>query len=195
MRALLKLSPICILIAFATAVSFPSRALGDSFTFSTLPVSGNVSGSAGATVGWGYSITNQSSSDWLVTTNLTADSFLNGTPTLLFDFPFIAPGQTAAESFNPAASSGLYEVTWDSSAPAGFVNVGNFALSAQWWTGNPIGDGVFIADAPDVNTSYSASVGPATAVPEPPGLVLILSATMLLIQSAALRSLKGSQPE
>jgi len=69
----------------------------DSITFSLLPSGGNVSGPAGSLVGWGYSITNNSSTDWFLATNLNSDSFANGIPTLIFDFPEVAPGATVTE--------------------------------------------------------------------------------------------------
>ncbi len=180
MRQILpKTRALCVLMIAAASAFFPLPALSDSFSFSTIPASGNVAGSAGSTIGWGYSITNDSSADWLVTTNLTANPFLNGTPALLFDFPFLAPGQTATESFNPATSSGLYEMTWNSNAPMGFVNSGNFVLSAQWWTGDPTGTGMFIADATDASASYSANVGRSAVVPEPSSFALLVCAAIL----------------
>lgn len=140
----------------------------DTLQFALIPSSGNVSGMAGSTVGWGYSITNQSSADWLVTTNLTADSFLDGTPSLVFDFPIVGPGQTATETFNASTGVGLYQLTWDANAPMGFVNSGDFVLSAQWWNGNPANGGTLIADAPDTSAAYAATVSTGTSmIPEP----------------------------
>ncbi len=175
-RVLPKISRISVITIWAAVVTVGRSAYADSFTFSPIPASGNISGPAGTTLGWGYSITNQSSSDWLVTTDLTADPFLHGTPALLFNFPSIAPGQTVTESFNSTIPTGLYELTWDSNAPASFSNSGDFVLSAQWWTGNPTGNGVFIADAPDASDPYSATVGGSSAVPEPSSLLLVLAA-------------------
>jgi hypothetical protein len=175
-RLLPKTSALSVFVTAVGLAFFPQLAISDSFTFTTLPANGNVAGAAGSVVGWGYSITNQSAADWLVTTNLTADPFQNGNPTLLFDFPFLAPGQTVTESFNPASSFGLYELAWNSNAPANSVNSGNFVLSAQWWTGDPTGTGVLIADATDVSAPYSASVGSSTVVPEPSSFLLLISA-------------------
>ncbi len=42
------------------------------FTFSTVPGSGDISGAPGQTTGWGYSITNNDSTDYLMLTNLDA---------------------------------------------------------------------------------------------------------------------------
>lgn len=137
------------------------------FTFDLIPADGNVNGAAGSTVGWGYSITNQSSTDWLVTTNLVSDSFSNATLNLLFDFPEIAPGTTVTESFDALNNVGLYDLVWDATAPGGFVNSGNFTLSAQWFDGDILSGGNYIVDAPDTNAAYSASVTAGAATPEP----------------------------
>ena len=102
-----------------------------------IPSDGNVSGLPGSLVGWGYSLMNNDPSNWFMSTDLNADSFLNGPPTLLFDFPILAPGGSVTEAFDPVNSMGLFELPWDPSAPDGFVNSGNFTLSGQWFDGDP----------------------------------------------------------
>ena len=64
----------------------------DTITLALVPASGNVSGPPGSTVGWGYTITNNSS-DRIQTQNITAGVFLDGTPNVIFDFPAVAPGR------------------------------------------------------------------------------------------------------
>jgi hypothetical protein len=91
------------------------------FTFNTVPSSGDISGAPGQTIGWGYSITNEDSADYLVLTNLDSGTFLNGAASGLFDFPIVAPGQTVTENFDALLSQGLYELTWHSDAPDAFV--------------------------------------------------------------------------
>jgi hypothetical protein len=118
-----------------------------------------------------------------VTTALSADSFLNGTPTLLFDFPIIAPGATVTEAFNAGTGTGLYQLTWNAGAPNGFVNSGLFILSAEWWDGDPLSGGSFIAGATDSSAPYAASVG-ASAVPEPRILLLLGFGAALVVWSA-----------
>jgi hypothetical protein len=170
------------LTAMATAAIIGTGSLGlasDIFTFDPIPASGDVAGLAGSTVGWGYSITNESATDWLLTINLVSDTFLDGTVNLLFDFPEVAPGATVAESFDPVDSIGLYELTWDPDAPTGFVNSGNFVLSAQWYDGDPFNGGNYIADAPDTNAAYSATVS-GSGVPEPASFLLIVAGLAVL---------------
>ena len=145
--------------------------------FTLLPADGNVFGAPGSLVGWGYSLTNTDSSNWFNSTNLNSDSFSNGTPTLLFDFPILAPGDSVTEAFDSVNSIGLFELQWGPSAPVGFVNSGNFTLSGEWWDGDPFDGGNFIADAPDIALPYSATVEQGSStVPEPSSWWFCLSA-------------------
>jgi hypothetical protein len=79
------------------------------YNFSLFPLTGAVQGGPGSAVGWGYALQNQGNSFWLVTTDLNSDTILNATPTLLFDFPVLAPGASKPEGFDPASSTGLYQ--------------------------------------------------------------------------------------
>ena len=94
-----------------------------------------------------------------------------GTPRALFDFPIVAPGTTATVAFDALAGLGLYQLTWDPTAPAGFVNSGTFVLSAEWWSGDPTAGGSFLAGADDQSAPYTATVT-AVAVPVPSTLLL-----------------------
>jgi hypothetical protein len=155
----------------------------ETVSFSLLPADGNVSGPAGSTVGWGYQLTNNSATEWFVPTDLDTDSsFSYGTPTLLFDFPDLAPDSTAMETFDPVNGIGLYQFTWDSSAPGGSVNSGNFVLSGEWWDGDPLNGGNFIADAIDTSAAYTARVNTgSSSAPEPSSLAMAMSCLGVLI--------------
>ena len=48
-----------------------------------------------------------------MSTNLNSDSFSNGTPTLLFDFPILAPGGVVTQAFDSVNSVGLFQLQWD----------------------------------------------------------------------------------
>ncbi len=160
----------------------------------TFSISGpeNVTGPIGLpeVSGWGYTIHNESSSDWLVTTNLMAGAFLYATPKLLFDFPDIAPGATVDLPYDPVTPSGLYQILWSSDTPPGFVNSGTFALNAQWWNGNPLSGGSFLSNAPDTSQPYSASF---TTTPEPAtvgleGLALLVISVLVSIRRLSLNA-------
>src|SRR3989442_10738931 len=126
-----RMQSLILWVAWAILIG-SSAAYADTFAFGSLPPSGDVSGPAGSTVGWGYVITDPSPDNWLVLTGLSAGSFLNGTPdSSLFDFPILAPQTTLSVPFDPVNGTGLFALTWDTAAPAGFVNSGNFILSGQ----------------------------------------------------------------
>jgi hypothetical protein len=144
----------------------------DIYDFGVLPAGGAITGGPGSTIGWGYSIQNESTSLWLVTTGLDMSVFQHGTPNLLLDFPAIAPGGSVTVPFDDVGGTGLAEITWDSSAPAGYEASGNFHLSAEWWNGDPLVNGNFLSTAPVGVQAYDATVV-ATATPEPATMSLI----------------------
>lgn len=176
MRAVRFPNPALLVIAFCLLLSLSPPIYADTYTFSTLPASGDLSSPAGSTVGWGYSISNQSLTDWLVTIGLSSGVFLNGTPNTLFDFPILAPNSSLSTSFDATNNLGLYQFTWDTTAPAGFVNSGDFVLSAEWWTGDPSAGGSFLSTALDQSSPYSVNVPSQTPapVPEPSTLSLFV---------------------
>lgn len=154
----------------------------DIYNFNSLPADGNIAGSPGETIGWGYSLQNQSSALWLVTTELNSSGFLNSTPKLIFDFPAVAPGASVTLPYDPSSGAGLYEMTWAASAPLGFVNSGTFDLSAQWWSGDPLPGGSLVSSALDAFQSYSATV-----TPEPSSIGLAGFALLSLLGLIAAR--------
>jgi hypothetical protein len=135
-----------------------------------------ITGSAGVptATGWGYTIQNGSSTDWLVTTSLNASTFLHATPQLLFDFPDIAPGASVTVPYDPATPAGLYQILWDRNVPAGFVNTGTFTLSAEWWSGDPTNGGTLLVTAPNASQPYTTTVTPE------PATVTLMASSMLL---------------
>jgi hypothetical protein len=186
---------LVLVVPLLLTATAPSRLLAsDLYTFSTIPTDGNISGAPGATIGWGYSITNESTSDWLLATNLDADSFAFGTPTLLFDFPEVAPGATVTEVFDPIGLTGLYEDVLDDSAPNGSVDSGDFVLSAEWYNGDPFNGGTLIGDAPDMEAAYTATVTSSSSTPEPSSFVL-LAGGLLLIIGSRFRPAEGIAPD
>ncbi len=168
---------IAFVLALAPLWFVPAGHADAILSFSVIPLSGNVSGVAGSTVGWGYTITNSSLTDWLVIDGVNAGVFQHGKPDAsIFDLPILGPGQTRMVSYDPVNFLGLYQLTWDVTAPEGFVNSGTFTVAAEWWNGDPsVLGSSFLALAVDQSARYSATVSPAASpVPEPSTLVLLL---------------------
>lgn len=157
------------ILSVGLALAVAPAVYADSFTFGTLPPSGAITGTPGSTVGWGYTITNQSANYWLMVTGLSADVFLYGTPnSFVFDFPILAPGATLTVPYDPLGPFGLFEFTWDPTAPIGFTNTGTFTVSAEFWTDDPFAGGAFFDSAADQSAAYSVTV-----VPEPSTFLLL----------------------
>jgi hypothetical protein len=154
------------------------------WTAELIPPSGDLTAPAGAKTGWGYTIHNDDDTLWLAPWNLTTDTFEHGTPNGLFLFPVLSPGQTLTVPYDGV--DGLYEFTWDAVVPALFSNIGSFTISADWYTDDPFGAGLFSAAAPDVELAYSVSL--ETAVPEPGSWLLLAAGGAMLAARARRRS-------
>jgi hypothetical protein len=107
---------------------------------------------------------------------LNADAFQYGTPDAsIFDYPIVAPGNTASTAFDDLTNSGLFRFTWDAIVPSGFINTGAFSLSAEWWSDDPLGGGTFIQSASLLTAPYAVSVISGSTVSEPLPLWLLIS--------------------
>jgi len=158
-----------LFLGLVTVLCLCPPADADTWTLTLIPSSGNIAGPAGSTLGWGYTIANNSSNT-LVLTGISADPFLNASPSaFVFDFPIIGPNASVT-TFYSTGLAGLYELTWDPTAPGGFVNSGTFLLNADWCDA---AGGCLVA--PDATANYTATVLPGAAVPEPTTLVLLLT--------------------
>jgi hypothetical protein len=171
----MSLKQVGILCVAVSVLGTLPDARANSFTFDLLAPSGSVFGEPGSTVGWGYSIENPSATEWLVLSSVGSDPFLHGVPDgSIFDFPILGPGVLLSTPYAPG-TSGLFELTWDLSAPVGFTNSGTFLVSAEWWDGDPLGGGSFLGFATDQSAAYSATVTPNSTAPEPGVLLLVLT--------------------
>lgn len=180
----MKLRRILSTLITGCAILFSLTPLfADSFTFATIPQDGAIMGPPGATIGWGYTIMNESLTSWLEMTALSADPFLNGTPNATFDFPILSPGTTASAPYDPLNGLfGLYEFTWDFGAPIGFSNTGTFILSGAFYDADPLSGGTILSPMPgDQSASYSASVVASTPIPESATWLLLTCGLLALI--------------
>ena len=189
-----------ILALAAAVLFFTASALADTYTFAALPGPGTTHTAPGSTVGWGYSITNNSTTKWLVITGLDASTsaFITSNP-YFFDFPSIAPGASRIVPYNPfspygysflAANGyahqvkntpfdpvtnplnalGLYQAKISAYAPLGTVINQSFTLDAVWVTGDVDTD----LSAQFVGTAPTNTTASRSVVtPEPASLTLV----------------------
>jgi hypothetical protein len=177
----------CCLLAAILAVSLilaaPTvRADGDSLTFTLIPA--DVSGPAGTTVGWGFTITNTSTTtDYLDISGIDSDLFAstNGTPDAsIFLFPNLAPAQSVTQVYDPLDGLGLFQFTWNSGVAVGTMETGQFRLLGAFC--DPTID-QFCAEDDSVTSTvlatgmYSATVTGSSGAPisEPSASLLLIS--------------------
>jgi len=173
-------------------LAFPS---GGSLTFTAL--NGSAIGSAtclnvndpacgtlppshgGQTVGWGYQIEDLSSY-WFEATGVTSSGLSFSTSTVdVFDYPIIAPSNviappsyysgTATQQFSATASTGLFEITWNTGLPFNTHESGFFTVSADLYNGDPFGGGSYVG-------SVALSAPYDSSAPEPYSVLLFATA-------------------
>lgn len=149
-----------VVIAFVLCLTIPAKGAA---TFDLLPPSGHIVGSPSLTIGWGYTLSNMSTSEWLVPTGLNSSGFQYGHPISLFDFPVLGPGSFVLTPYFEGIS-GLMEIRLNDDVPPDVVDEGFFTVQAEWWSDDPAAGGIFVRVAEDLLTPYSVGV---QAVPEP----------------------------
>jgi hypothetical protein len=154
-----------------------AAAHADSVTLSTQPSSGAVSATPGSIFGWGYTLTNNSATNFFISESIDSSLFLsaNGIPDAsIFDFPILAPLQTVTLAYDPLNLLGLFQFTWNTNVPVGTTETGNFIVYGQFCS-DPA-DSSTCGDVVSGSTSFSATVtSPTTGVPEP-STILFLAA-------------------
>lgn len=140
------------------------------------PFGGAISGTPGSTIGWGYSITNDSASDWVVISGssfTTAATWGTYDDYFLTNFLMLAPSESFSQVFSEVLTEGLGSFTIDPLALAGWTAIGTIDLTYDLYDGDPMDTGNWLSSA----TAYAdASVtvsGGAPAVPEPGTILLV----------------------
>jgi hypothetical protein len=96
-----------LLLVASVLLFWSASASADTYTFTALPDPGLLSAAPGSTTGWGYSITNNSATNWLVVYGLSAGPFPGTTSNpYFFDMPSIAPGASRIVPYNPFSPYG-----------------------------------------------------------------------------------------
>jgi len=178
------------LVAFGLVLPI-NHAFAD-LSLTLIPANGVISGAPGSTIGWGFTITNTSTTDWLeVTSSSFTPATLLGTYTDFTPFNFIVVGPapesaSVTQNFDPVALTGLGSFTISPSAPDGSSAIGQLSITYSLFSADP-NDPNFDPDTSTVVADgflCSASSGPLVpcgtaqvnvnaAVPEPRRLMLL----------------------
>ena len=170
-------------VALALGLLFTTQAAtAESLIVTVTPT--DVSGPAGTTVGWGFSITNTSSTDFLDISGIDSDLFLatDGTPDAsIFPFPNLAPAQSVTQLYDLVGGLGIFQFTWNLGLATGTTETGQFRLFGAFC--DPTADQFCAEDGSVTSTlvaagDYTATVIPASGTPvsEPSSILLLLSA-------------------
>ncbi len=179
-----------LMLIIVLALAIPLECFA-SVQFSLNPVNGEVSATAGATVGWGYSVTNSYSTYWVMLTKSEIDltspasvgtnaSYSDYVQSLTIEAALLAPsGTLPVQAFDTGALTGTGSFSIDGAANTGDVATGSINLFFSTFDGDPTQGGTEIfasVQYPDVTPFVSQNVAitvQATAVPEPSTYALL----------------------
>jgi hypothetical protein len=171
------------------------------------PANGAISGAPGATVGWGFTITNTadflvvSSSDFCVGAITSPCSNSLGTYTDFIgpQFQVVGPppeSTSLTQAFDLLAQTGIGSFAINSSALAGDSVTGEIVVTYDLYSvdpNNPNFDPTLdtLSTGDMLTAAASVSVPASTTVPEPNSLILLGSGLMALFGAGRKRTLRG----
>jgi hypothetical protein len=145
--------------------------------FTLNPVNGQISGTPGSTVGWGFTLTPDStfwvsvtSSILLTESNPSLGTYTDFIGALGGPVNFATPpaGGNWVLAFNNAASEGVGSFTISAAANPGDQNTGTLRISVEYFSDDPFTCGSCAEGSDDFDLAYSITVAPVqTQVPEP----------------------------
>lgn len=148
-------------------------------SFSLLPADGTVHGTSGSFVGWGYDITNNNPSDWLVLNDsYVSGSLSTGTYGTYMDYlssNFIVIDPSSSTGLVPfiAAASGTGEFDIAASVPPNTLVAGDVNIDYSFFSQNPNSptfNPVSFVSAGTVSTIAQVDINP---VPEPTTILMM----------------------
>lgn len=164
---------VCI---FVLATSISAQAL----TLTLNPVGGSISGVPGSTVGWGYTVTNDSAIDWVTIGGGSNFSTLETWVTnyqdfTQFNFQVLAPGASFTQVYDALLLTGIGSIDIDSLATPGWVASGTIDFYYNLFNGDPNSGGI------DLGVQLIQADADVTATPEPGTIMLLGSGLMGLV--------------
>jgi len=148
------------------------------------PVGGALFGTPGATVGWGFTLTNDTG--YLVITGTDFSLPLGTFSDLIGPFSshqsiVLGPGDTFSQAFSAASQTGLGEFAIDPSTFCGQVATGSITLTYDLYSVSP-NDSAFDPDQDLISVGNILTADASVSVvPEPGSLLLMASAMPALV--------------
>jgi hypothetical protein len=163
-------------------------ALAYSATIQTIPSSGLVGGLPGTAVGWGFLLTNNAASDWVLLT----DSYFTGDPAygtyqdyVVVQFYVAGPGSSLQQAWDPSLGLGLGEFDISKTDRVRTSIPGAIGVDYSVFSQNP-NDPDFNPDTSFVTSGTFFATADVLVTPEPVSL-LLLGGGMLTLGFALLR--------
>jgi len=158
--------------AMVLCASFSAHAL----IFEPDPLNGLLSGDPGSTVGWGYTLENDSATDWIVVSSsdfVTAESWGIYDDYFLSNFLMLGPGDSFTQAFDEALTEGIGSFTIDNLALPEWTASGLIEITYDMFDDNPMISGNWTGTS-SVSAAGEITVSdPAPAVPEPATMLLL----------------------
>ncbi len=165
------------------------------------PLGGSIAGAPGSTVGWGFTLTNASTS-WISVTSSALTFETNPSLGVYVDFIglqsgpppsfAVAPSGFWAETFD-SVSQGIGSYPISNSAALFAEDSGSILVSFDIFDGDPSNGGIQTGSS-SVSAPFSVDVAPSSQVPEPSTLALTAVMLGLLLAAAVGREYVLSPP-
>jgi hypothetical protein len=140
------------------------------------PVGGALTGIPSATVGWGFTVFNDSTSDWLVISSsrfLTLPGWGSYADLVGPQGIVLQPEAILTQTFSAATGSGAGSFAINPAAGLGWTVSGNLELLYDIYDSDPDADDSVQTGASTVRSAASVTVAESAAVPLPPTAALL----------------------
>jgi hypothetical protein len=145
-----------------------------------------VSGASGSTVGWSYSLDNDTA-NWIVINSVVSSGFNPAfgafSEFAATNFNVVAPGTVFSEAFDPTLLLGLGKFDIAPGATVGDFSTGSFLVGFDTYSSDPLADGgVGFIDGRGIFEISFARVDAIEQVPEPATVALTGAALVALLR-------------
>ena len=145
------------------------------------PLGGALSGKPGDTVGWGFTLSNDSGFLVVSSAEFKPQPAIGSFNDFIgLQFLIVGPGVTVSQAFDTLLHTGIGSFVLDSNAPRGSVAGAPIALSYDLYSVNPL-DSTFDPGVHTLSLGNIVTAEASVSVPEPGSLLLMASAMPVLV--------------